>query len=207
MKIELDKVSKRFNKDWLFKDLDYQFNSDSSYAIVGPNGSGKTTLLKVISGMIPCTSGKVVHLDEDTLIDPDQVYRYITFAAPHMDLPEDLTLQEFLNFHFKLKPVVKGVSIPEIARRVGLQHAFHKPIHTYSSGMKQRVKLALALFCATPILLLDEPTTNLDQSGISWYQSEIKALASSKLLIISSNQPDEYDFCEQIIDLNQLKNG
>lgn len=203
MKIVLDKVSKRFNKDWLFKNLDYQFEPANSYAIVGPNGSGKTTLLKIICGMIPCTSGKVNHLDGNTTIDPDQVYRHITFAGPYMDLPEDLTLGEFFKFHFNLKPPVESTSFLDIAEQTGLQNAYNKPLHTFSSGMKQRVKLALAIFSANPVLLLDEPTTNLDQTGVSWYTREIKALTSTKLVIISSNQPNEYDFCHQIIDLKR----
>ena len=202
MKIILDKVSKRFNRDWLFRNLDYQFETANAYAIVGPNGSGKTTLLKIISGMTPCTEGQVSHTVENKTIDPDQVYRYITIAAPYMDLPEELTLQEFLKFHFGLKPAVNNVSISDIAESVGLSQAFYKPIHTFSSGMKQRVKLALGIFCTTPVLLLDEPTTNLDQSGTSWYLNEIEALSIDKILIISSNQPVEYQFCKHIIDLN-----
>lgn len=202
MKIILDNVSKRFNRDWLFRNLDYQFETANAYAIVGPNGSGKTTLLKIISGMTPCTEGQVSHTDGNKIIDPDQVYRYITLAAPYMDLPEELTLREFLKFHFGLKPAAHNASISDIAERVGLGQAFHKPLHTFSSGMKQRVKLALGIYCTTPILLLDEPTTNLDQSGTSWYQNEIEALSTDKILIISSNQPNEYQFCQHIIDLS-----
>ncbi len=203
MKIILDNVSKRFNQDWLFRNLDYQFDQYKSYAIVGPNGSGKTTLLKIVSGMIPCTGGKVQHISNDHIIDPDLVYRYITLSAPYMDVPEELTLREFFKFHFRLKVPIKDISISEIAERAGLKKALNKPLHTFSSGMKQRVKLAIGLFCTAPIVLLDEPTTNLDQSGISWYQNEIMALSTNKLLIISSNQPDEYHFCHHVIDLKQ----
>ena len=202
MKIILDKVSKRFNRDWLFRNLDYQFEIANAYAIVGPNGSGKTTLLKIISGMTPCTKGEVSHIDENRTIDPDQIYRYITLAAPYMDLPEELTLREFFKFHFGLKPAANNASAADIAERVALSQAFDKPLHTFSSGMKQRVKLALGIYCTTPILLLDEPTTNLDQAGTSWYQNEIEKLSTDKILIISSNQPFEYQFCKHIIDLN-----
>ena len=155
--------------------------------------------------MTPCTEGQVNHMDEYKTIDPDHVYRYITLAAPYMDLPEELTLREFFKFHFGLKPAANNASISDITERVGLSQAFHKPLHTFSSGMKQRVKLALGIFCTTPVLLLDEPTTNLDQSGTSWYLNEIETLANDKILIISSNQPTEYQFCKHIIDLNQQK--
>ncbi len=201
MKIVLDKASKRFGRDWLFKDLEYELNLSHSYAITGPNGSGKTTLLKIIAGMIPCTRGSVSHILENVPLDPDTIYRYVSFAAPYMDVPEDLTLKELLVFHFKLKPAVTGISVEEMAIRAGLGEALNKPIHTFSSGMKQRIKLALSIFCSTPVLLLDEPTTNLDEAGTSWYLSEISRIKSSKLLVISSNQGVEYDFCDQIIKL------
>lgn len=201
MDIILDKVSKRFNQDWLFKDLNYQIFAPVSYAITGPNGSGKTTLLKIISGMIPCTTGEVRYQQNNQSIDPDYTYRYLSFVAPYMELPEELTLNEFLKFHFGLKPNLEGLSSKDIAANMALEHALCKPLHTFSSGMKQRVKLALGIFSATPVLLLDEPTSNLDESGIFWYKQEIKRVKSNKLIIISSNQSTEYDFCDRVIQL------
>ena len=202
MIIILDKVSKRFNQDWLFKDLDFKFSSGISYAITGPNGSGKTTLLKVIAGMTPCTRGKINYQEQGQTIDHDSIYRYLTYAAPYMDLLEELTLREFYRFHFHLKPN-SGLTLQEIAANAGIDHALDKPIHEFSSGMKQRAKLALGIYSSTPLLLLDEPTTNLDESGISWYRSEINRVKSEKLLILCSNQPYEYDFCEEQITLGR----
>lgn len=202
MNIVLDKLSKRFNRDWLFKDLDYQLFTNNSYAIIGPNGSGKTTLLKIIAGMIPSTRGNITYHANGKKIDPDTVYQHLTFVAPYMDMLEDLTLREFYTFHFNLKPPQNGFSALNVAENAGLDHAMDKPIHTFSSGMKQRAKLALGLYAATPILLLDEPTSNLDESGVLWYVKEIKRVKSEKLLIISSNQHIEYDFCDGLIRLN-----
>ena len=170
MEIILDQVSKRFNQDWLFKKLSYQFSLPGTYAIVGPNGSGKTTFLKAIAGMIPYTSGTVSYRYEGKEIDPDTIYKHLAFVAPYMELPEELTLFEFLNFHFSLKNRLKELSIKEIAIRAGLEKSLDNPLFTFSSGMKQRVKLAIGFFTSTPIILLDEPTTNLDQSGSDWYQ-------------------------------------
>lgn len=201
MRIVLDKVSKRFNQHWLFKDLDYQFSAKNSYAITGVNGSGKTTLLKIISGMIPCSKGTISHYVNDQMVDPDRLYHHLTLVAPYMDIPEDLSLIELLKFHFSLKPMADGLSIMAIASSAGLEQAAYKPLHTFSSGMKQRAKLALGLYSATPVLLLDEPTTNLDESGAEWYYQQVKKLKSDKLLIISSNQMREYDFCEKVIRL------
>lgn len=201
MNIVLDKVSKRFNQDWLFKDLDYQFRIANSYAITGPNGSGKTTLLKIIAGMIPCSRGIIKYQLNHQTIDPDVFYRHLTYVAPYMEVPEDLTLREFFTFHFDLKPQPKGLSITDIAASSGLEHAQGKAIHAFSSGMKQRAKLALGIFSTTPILLLDEPTTNLDESGVSWYNRAISNIKSEKILIISSNLPAEFQFCDQVIEL------
>jgi ABC-type multidrug transport system ATPase subunit len=201
MEIILDQVSKRFNNDWLFKNLSYQFNSPGSYAIVGPNGSGKTTLLKTIAGMIPSTSGTISYRYEHNEIDPDTFYKHITFVAPYMELPEEFTLFEFLNFHFSLKNRLQGLSIKEITIRAGLEKSLDKPLFTFSSGMKQRVKLAIGFFTSTPIILLDEPTTNLDESGSVWYQQEIIRMKDEKMIIISSNQGSEYKFCDNIIPL------
>ncbi|GJM27794.1 MAG: heme ABC exporter ATP-binding protein CcmA [Cyclobacteriaceae bacterium] len=201
MKIVLDKVSKRFNQNWLFKELDYQFTFGSSYAITGANGTGKTTLLKIISGMIPCSKGTIDHFLDDKKLEPDHLYKYLSFVAPYMEIPEELSFNEFLKFHFTLKRKIKGYSIPDIALSAGLSHAAHKPLHTFSSGMKQRAKLAMGFFSETPVLLLDEPTTNLDLAGTQWYRQEMKKLRPDKLLIISSNQTSEYDFCDHVISL------
>jgi len=205
MEILLDKVSKRFNQDLLFKDLNHRFCAPLSYAITGPNGSGKTTLLKIISGMIPCTAGEVIYRKSNEIVDPDSIYKYISYVAPYMELPEELTLNEFLKFHFGLKPNLEGLSSKDIAAMATLEHALNKPLHTFSSGMKQRVKLAIGIFSSTPVLLLDEPTTNFDESGTSWYKQEIKRVKSEKLIIISSNQRHEYDFCDQLIQLGSSK--
>ena len=207
MRILLDKVSKRFNHNWLFKDLDYHFQLQQSYAITGPNGSGKSTLLKILAGMIPVTKGIISYQESENTIDPDNIYQFLSFCAPYMEVPEELSLMELMHFHFELKQPSSVVSIEEIASNAGLYHALHKPIHTFSSGMKQRVKLALSIYATTPILLMDEPTTNLDESGVTWYLDEIQRIKSSKLLIIGSNQTFEYDFCNNFIKLGEVKSA
>ena len=201
MRILLDKVSKRFNQNWLFKNLDYHIQGPQSYAITGPNGSGKSTLLKILAGMIPASKGTVSYHNSENSVDPDNIYQFLSFCAPYMEVPEELSLKELLEFHFGLKQRNGVVSIEEMVSNAGLTHALHKPIHTFSSGMKQRVKLALSIYATTPMLLMDEPTTNLDDSGVTWYLDEIKRIKSSKLLIIASNQTIEYDFCDNFIQL------
>lgn len=205
MEIVLKGLSKRFSGQWLFKNLDHHFTSPGVWAITGPNGSGKTTLLQVISGMIPPSEGTVNFRLQNTSIEEEAVYRHLWLAAPYMELLEELTLKELLEFHFRLKPKNKEYSISQIAQCSQLVEALDKPVNKFSSGMKQRVKLALGIFSDIPVLLMDEPTTNLDASGCKWYKESVTSLAANKLVIISSNQPHEYDFCQNILDMSTLK--
>lgn len=204
MEIILKALSKRFGGQWLFKNLHQHFLSPGGWAITGPNGSGKTTLLHIISGMIPATNGSLEYQVNGQTIDPEALYRQLWLAAPYMELLEELTLKELLEFHFQLKPLTKGFTIEEVADRSQLASALNKPVVKFSSGMKQRVKLALGIFSDVPLLLLDEPSTNLDQAGFKWYQDEISALAGKKLVIICSNQPREYEFCTQTLSLGNV---
>ncbi|MFN3405946.1 MAG: ATP-binding cassette domain-containing protein [Cytophagaceae bacterium] len=201
MEIITDKLGKRFNRNWLFKNVSLKFSSGNSYAITGYNGSGKSTFLKILSGMIPSSSGRINYLQNDKAIDPDQFYRYISYLAPYQELIEEFTLTEFLNFHFSFKQITPGISINEIISRLKLQKSAEKEIQHFSSGMKQRVKLATIFFSNTPVIFLDEPTMNLDSEGIAWYKSEIENLPSDRLILISSNQKYEYDFCQNIINI------
>jgi ABC-type multidrug transport system ATPase subunit len=123
---------------------------------------------------------------------------------------EELTLTELLTFHQQFKPYKAGLTPDIIAERLLLTHARHKEIKYFSSGMKQRVKLGLAFFSRSPIVILDEPTANLDRQGAAWYQEQVRELLNPAnqeipLLLIGSNQPDEYDFCPNVLDVMQWK--
>ena len=201
MRITLIDAGKRFNRDWIFRHLSYEFIQGHSYAITGPNGSGKSTLLQAIGGAIGMSEGGARYEN----ISPEQVYRYISLAAPYLELVEEMTVLEFLRFHGKFKPLIPSCSVETIIDRVGLGSAAHKQIRYYSSGMKQRVKLAQAIFSDTPVLLLDEPCTNLDSEGIALYRQLIAEYAANRLVIVSSNDLQEYDFCEQTMNILDWK--
>jgi ABC-type multidrug transport system ATPase subunit len=219
MKITLTDAGKRFNRDWIFRRLSYEFEIGHSYAITGPNGSGKSTLLQVIAGAIAASEGKVDYSMADgrwpKIVNSQQstvnsqsssnIYRYLSFSAPYLDLIEEMTLTEFLQFHQVFKPFFPSLSIEKVIDLVQLRDAAHKQIRYYSSGMKQRVKLAQAILSYTPILLLDEPCTNLDEPGIALYHNLINNYAAERLIIVSSNDEQEYDFCEKRIDMMNYK--
>ena len=205
MEVTLKGLSKRFGGHWLFKDLNLQFTAPGCWAIVGPNGSGKTTLLQIIAGLLLPSQGTVEHKIHQQNIQAENWYRHLWLAAPYMELLEELTLKEMLTFHFQLKPPGSSYSAEELAQACHLEGSFHKPISKFSSGMKQRLKLALGVYSDLPLLLLDEPTTNLDRQGFEWYHRQITRLLDKKLIIICSNQPAEYDFCQQIVDLGNVQ--
>jgi ABC-type multidrug transport system ATPase subunit len=138
-------------------------------------------------------------------IDNTQHYNNISIAAPYLELIEEMTAREMLNFHSKFKPLISTLSIEEMLKVVGLENAINKQLRYFSSGMKQRLKLAQAFFSNTPILLLDEPTTNLDADGISLYHSLISNYTKDKLVIVSSNVKEEYGFCEEVIEIGKYK--
>ena len=202
MKISLHNVGKRFNRDWIFRSCSLDFLPDQSYAITGPNGSGKSTLLQVIAGATLQSEGTVLYSSDaqNNITDP---YRYISIAAPYLELVEEMTATEMLQFHTAFKPLT--LSIAEILQSVQLEKAARKQIRYFSSGMKQRLKLAQAFFSDTPVLLLDEPTTNLDSEGIALYRTLINQQLGKKLIIISSNVEAEYDFCVEGIKVEDYK--
>ena len=199
MQITLTNTGKRFNREWIFRHLNYEFVAGKNYAITGPNGSGKSTLLQVIAGSLTHNEGNIQYSQYQV----DDQYKNISIAAPYLELIEEMTANEFLSFHNSFKPL--AVSNTEALAKVDLQNAANKQIRYYSSGMKQRLKLAQAFFSSTPILLLDEPTTNLDAEGIALYHQLLNNYTKDKLVIISSNDKQEYDFCEELIMMEKYK--
>jgi len=220
MQIILTNTGKRFNREWIFRHCTYTFTSGKNYAITGPNGSGKSTLLQVLAGATLHNEGTIEYQATDNpqgpaggqptgpggrTTDEMQHYKSISIAAPYLELIEEMTTKELLEFHSKFKPLIQSLSIEDMLKIVGLEKAVNKQLRYFSSGMKQRLKLAQAFFSNTPVLLLDEPTTNLDADGIALYQTLISNYTKDKLVIVSSNVKEEYGFCEEVIEIGDYK--
>lgn len=206
MKITLQNLGRRFNQEWIFRGIDYTFSSSQSYAILGPNGSGKSTLIKVLTGQLTPSEGQIVYSVDSTQIDIDNIYAHVAIAAPYMELIEEFTLNELLDFHFKFKNYLTGFDSKTIVDLLGMEKSANKGLKFFSSGMKQRVKLALACCSDSKLLFLDEPTSNLDTSGENWYLDLVKSTSSSdRLLIIGSNQEKEYAFCTEKLSITSYK--
>ncbi|MFT4092552.1 MAG: ATP-binding cassette domain-containing protein [Niabella sp.] len=205
MKIQLDNVGKRYNRDWIFRHFSHTFLSGNSYAITGPNGSGKSTLLQVLSSAITLNEGSCAYFFNDKELPAEKVFKNVALCAPYLELIEEFTLAELLAFHQSFKPFMSGFSIDFIVDEMHLSHAKQKRISEYSSGMKQRAKLAQCIFSDVPVVLLDEPCTNLDDAGIDLYHYLMQTYCKNRLLIVSSNDKVEYSFCEEVIDITRYK--
>jgi ABC-type multidrug transport system ATPase subunit len=205
LKIQLKGASKRFQYEWIFKNLDLELNQGDSLAITGGNGSGKSTLLKCISGSIPFSSGSVKFESNGKLIPESDWYQHISISAPYLELPEEFSLEELIEFHFKFKKPLNQIQPKELIEVLYLDQHSAKPVSQFSSGMKQRLKLGIALFSDVPIVLLDEPTSNLDRKGIVWYLDLIENFQKDRILIVCSNEPREYEFCKQKVVLEDFK--
>lgn len=205
MKIKLQEASKRFQYEWIFRNLTLELNQGDSLAIIGGNGSGKSTLLKCISGSIPFSSGRMTYEFEGKVIADSDWYQYLAISAPYLELPEEFSLQELIDFHFKFKSPLNQIQPKELIEILYLDQHVSKPVSQFSSGMKQRLKLGIALFSDVPVILLDEPTSNLDKKGIAWYTDLIRNFQKERILIVCSNEPREYEFCEQKLALEDFK--
>ncbi len=201
MKILVNNAGKRFNRDWIFRNLQLEFSSPHHYAITGHNGSGKSTFLQCIAGSLHLNEGTIELQHATGHIEKENAYQYLSLAAPYLELIEEMTATEFLNYHASFKPFRNDWNSENILEYIGLKKAAHKQIRYYSSGMKQRVKLAQAFFSDTPLLLLDEPCSNLDQMGFDLYKRLISELCSDRLVIICSNDPVEYESCTTTISM------
>lgn len=203
MQITLENCGKRYNRDWIFRKLSFTFLQGKTYAITGANGSGKSTLLQVIAASTNATEGTINYSNAATAIANEQIHQQLSIAAPYLDVIEEMTAIEFLEFHSAFKPLL--FSPKEIIAIVDLEKAVNKQIRYYSSGMRQRIKLAQAIFSQTPVLLLDEPCTNLDKTGYQLYHRLIEDYCKNKLVIVCSNDENEMDFCEERLSIMDYK--
>jgi ABC-type multidrug transport system ATPase subunit len=205
MQISTKNLGKKFSNEWIFRNLNQTFQSGESYTFVGSNGSGKSTLLQVLSGYMPHSEGIIEYSANNKNIEIDSFYKHLIIAAPYLELIEDFTLTELLEFHIQFKPFKNNLSINDFIEFIELPKAKNKEIKFFSSGMKQRVKLGLAFWSDSEILMLDEPTSNLDAQATEWYLRNVQEYSINRLLLICSNQPAEYEFCKNILNIQDYK--
>jgi ABC-type multidrug transport system ATPase subunit len=206
MEIHLHNIAKHFGREVVFQHVTRTLASGSRTAVLGPNGSGKSTLLQLIGGALMPTEGQITHQFNGTDLEQEVVYRHVSIAAPYLGLYEDLSLRQSIEFHARFKPFRSGLGLADIARIAYLENALEKPVSQFSSGMKQRLKLTLAILSDTPLLLLDEPASNLDAEAIAWYRALLQQHSTGRTLLVASNrQAAEHDLCTERLEILEFK--
>ena len=206
IKITFENTGKKFNDKYVLRDLNFTINPSDRLAILGSNGSGKSTLMQMIAGYIQPSTGKISFYSDDKFMPAENVFPHISIASPYLELIEDYTLSEMVQFHFGLKKIISGLNVKDVIERSGLNAETDKPIRNFSSGMKQRLKLTLAFMSETSLLLLDEPLTNLDEAGEKWYAKMLGDFSNGRTVIVCSNMNEkEYGFCSRKIELSESK--
>jgi len=204
--ISLSSLGKKFGSEWIFRKLDSEIKPGDKLLISGGNGSGKSTLLQIISGYVTPNEGSVAYNNSGKVIEPEEIYKCVAFASPYLQLVEDFTLVETIEHAMMFKPFMNKMSVGDVVEITELSHAKNKFIKQFSSGMKQRLKLALAILSDTPVLLLDEPVSNLDKASIAWYKNLIESYTASRTVIVCSNNiEDEHFFCTSGINIADFK--
>ncbi|MCF2487078.1 ATP-binding cassette domain-containing protein [Dyadobacter sp. CY347] len=206
MQISVEKIGKKFVKEWIVRNATFELAAGQQYTFVGPNGSGKSTLLQLLTGIMPVSEGTIKYIDKaGKEIEVDHWYKHLVIAAPYLELIEEFTLRELIQFHSNFKPFKNGISFKDFEDFIQLSHASGKTLRHFSSGMKQRVKLGLAFMSDVPVIFLDEPTTNLDVPGINWYLDHVVHHTQNQLVLLGSNVKQEYEFCKNIITVSAFK--
>jgi len=200
MEIILDKISKRFTTGWILKDISVNIAPQQKLAVTGPNGSGKSTLIKIISGYLSPTQGQLEYKFNDKLIDRDNIHTYCSLSAAYTELDEEFSVLEIYNHYNKFKPYLT-TNAEEFLEVSGFKKEKNNFIKNFSSGMKQRLGLALAMCMDCPLLILDEPTSFLDNRWKKWYQNLIKDYAQNKTVVIASNEAEDFQFCDEVLAL------
>jgi ABC-type multidrug transport system ATPase subunit len=207
LSISVNTLGKKFNKEWIFRNLACEITAGQKLVISGGNGSGKSTLLQVISGFVTPNEGEIVYTGkEGKAILPEKLKDHISFASPYLHLIEEFTLTELVEHVHIYKPFLNTLSAAEVIELTELTSAKHKLIKQFSSGMKQRLKLGLAILADTPLLLLDEPVSNLDKNAIAWYKAMMLRYAENRTVIVCSNAiTEEYAFCDTELNVMDFK--
>lgn len=204
--IKLANAGKKFGREWIFRKVSLDINSGQKIAVLGLNGSGKSTLLQALTGYLTLNEGELTYSINQTKIEDEKQYTHISLASPYLELVEDFTLQEQIEHTAFYKAFLNNLTTKQIIELSGLAAHKDKYIKLFSSGMKQRLKLTLAILADAPILFLDEPTTNLDATVIDWYKSMIANYAMHKTIVVCSNSiKDEHSFCDKVITMEDFK--
>ncbi|MFZ1281263.1 MAG: ABC transporter ATP-binding protein [Ignavibacteriaceae bacterium] len=205
--LEASGLNKSFGRRLIFNDLQFKFDKAGVYGISGPNGSGKSTLVKIIAGIIGASQGKIFHKLDEKEIAEENLHNHIGFVSPYLVLYEEFTTYENL----KLFADIRGVKFNQervdyLLNKFLIFKRKDDLLKTYSSGMKQRVKFIFALMHSPQLLILDEPTSNLDDEGKKSVYEIVKEEGQKNIVLIASNEKNDLELCSEIVLLEKFKN-
>lgn len=204
MEVELHNIGKRYETNWIFRGLSASFRSGNVYGITGHNGSGKSTLLQIICGFVTPTEGSVSF--DNGAIEIEEVYKHCSIATPYLEVPHEFTVKETVVLQEKFKPYQAGMDSQQVIALCGLEQHENKTLQKLSSGMLQRLKLALAISADSHLLLLDEPCANLDSKWTTWFNTTLDQMRKDRIVVICSNDPErELKSALQTLDLESVK--
>ncbi|MBU1298929.1 MAG: ABC transporter ATP-binding protein [Bacteroidetes bacterium] len=208
IKIEAINIKKVFNRTTVFSNISFILEEGSALAIAGKNGSGKSTLAKIIAGVLTPNAGEFIFSINDKEIALVNRFKYLGFVSPYLQLYEEFTALENIQIYSGVRKLnFNNKNLSSLFTKVGLFDRKGDPVRTYSSGMKQRLKYAFALLHQPPLLILDEPRSNLDSDGISIVYDIVKEQKQKGSVIIATNDKEDLQYCDSIIDLNVKVNN
>ncbi len=204
--IDLKLAGKIFFRNWIFKNLSLSLQSPQKISVLGANGSGKSTLLQIVAGYESLSEGTIQFLKDGKEILRENIFNNVSIASPYLEVVEEYTLMEIIKFHFQFKKPVQNLSSEEIISLTELEASKDKVFKYFSSGMKQRAKLALAILSDVDLVLLDEPLSNLDKGGEQWYHNLAEKFLRDKAVFVCSNQNEsEYFFCDRSVNISDYR--
>jgi ABC-type multidrug transport system ATPase subunit len=203
MQIEAKNLGKRFDFQYIVKDISFQIDSGQIFGIKGRNGSGKSTLLKMVSGFLTPSFGEIKYLTKSKEeVKKSDLYKHLSYTAPYIDLPPRLSIEEVLKHYISFKNVyIKDYQ--EFIQFCDLEDQKDKLIMNFSSGMKQKLALALSLNTQVELLLMDEPTSYLDEYAKSWFYDKLKNFHLDRSILIASNDDADFSFCSDVYEINK----
>ncbi|MHB1689032.1 MAG: ABC transporter ATP-binding protein [Ignavibacteriaceae bacterium] len=204
--LHVKNISKFFGRRLIFKDMTFEINNNGIIGISGDNGSGKSTLVKIIAGITSPSSGEIVHQDRGKEIIPEKLHNYIGFVSPYLVLYEEFSAYENLSFFSNIRGIKLNIERADfLLEKLLLFKRKDDLVKTYSSGMKQRLKFIFALIHNPSLIILDEPTSNLDSSGKDTVYQLVENESKSNIIIIASNEQSDLNLCQREIKLQDFK--
>jgi heme exporter protein A len=204
--LEAKEITKTFGRRLIFEGISFSYEENEVIGISGPNGSGKSTLVKIIADLLSPTKGKIIHKYQEKEIIPEKLHNHIGFVSPYLILYEEFSAWENLNYFARIRGVnFETERIEKLLDHFLLLNRKDDLVKTYSSGMKQRMKFIFALMHSPELLILDEPTSNLDIEGKNSVYEIVKDKGRNNIVIIASNETADLDLCDNVIHLEKYK--